>query len=257
MKKNYKSDRRSSSKYKSKKNFNKPKVEKIPENLENITFDYVDFPFKFNLFGKIKYNKKDILKTFGLYYKTKKEHTRFNLYYSDSFIKEISKLFKYLFDDFDKVTKSDLYYMKNCKKVKIPITFSEKDVIYKEVKYELIKIIEKNKINYKINLNISDIFSVLKLYSGKNLYDSYSKQPEAEYRDVYYEFINHKLKGFICEYNLISFGYFINYKPDVRDYARLMANKIVKNCKDYDEELINTVRNMFKRVKIIKFKIFE
>lgn len=253
--KKYSNDRRSSKKNNKKPISKKPKYEKVPENLEDITLDYATFPIKFNIFGKVKYNKKDILKAFGLHYNTKDEHKRFNLYYTDKFIKESAKLFDTLFKDIDKVTKKDYYYMKNCMKTKLPVTFDNDDTILKEVKYQLIKTLANNKLNFYICINVSDIFSVLKLYSGKELYNKYIKQSNPEYRDIYYDFSEHKLKGFIYEKNSMSYGYFVNYKPDIRSYARLMSNKIVKDKYSFNEELSNSIRNMFKRVKIIQFKI--
>lgn len=239
---------------KTNKNSNKKKYNKIDlskyTNIKNIKTK--PFAIKFNLFGKIVYNKKLILKTFRLLNDTDKNKTIANMYYDDKLIESVKTILnKYLFKEIDKIKKKDLKYFHNNFTIKVPVwlTFNNKNnTVYKLIKVPIHFSIDKYSFDSKINMtssisfNIMDIFKLIKYISFDDHLINYTdkhinKTKTKEYFDY---LMNHKLSGFVLEtYDndkiVKSQGYFCNYKEANRE----IINKIINISTTKDDVFIN------------------
>lgn len=252
MKKTYKKDRGSK----------KPKVNIVDmSKFTDISTKTYVFEVKFGLFGKIKYDKKAILNAFGLYYNNDIEKRRYNKYYSNELIKKSVKSLKHLFKYIDRVISIKAFNL--IEKHDICICGDNNKYNLKLIK----QICGCNKIKYFIEIFVSDVFKTIKYNSI--LIDSNIKNINKsgidinDSRNLYFYFLDHKLKGFIYENPKIqnnsktSYGYFLNFKADNKSLAKLCVKRFTnKNWNDVDEENFkDTIGRMFKTVKELKFSV--
>lgn len=238
---------------KNKKKYNKMDLSKYTD-IKNIKTK--PFSIKFNLFGKIVYDKKLILKTFRLFNDTDKNKTIANMYYDDKLIEGVKTILnKYLFKEIDKIKKKDLKYFHNNFTIKVPVwlTFNNKNnTVHKLINVPIHFSIDKYSFDSKINMtssisfNIMDIFKLIKYISFNDHLINYTdKRINKTKTKEYFDYLmNHKLSGFVLEtYDndkiVRSQGYFCNYKEANRE----IINKIIDISTTNDDKFINKNAN--------------
>lgn len=250
---NTKKRRENNKKPTNKKKFDKNKMNKvtyydrIPTKYTDIRKYYTQpFNIKFNLFGKIVYDKKAILSCFRLYNKTENEKKIAHMYYTDKIINKSIEYMEEVFKAIDKIKLKYLNYFNTSFEipidVKIPFNnHSNKSITLKNI----IKVnIAKNystkhkKFEFTMAISLSSVFKLIKCVSfNGNFIDNDDGNLDYNwyFNDV---LMNHKLSGHPYEYNDSdshnSLGYFNNYKEINRDISNCIID-VSKNPMDMDK----------------------
>lgn len=254
-----------------KKKFNKNKMNKVTY-YDRIPTKYIDIRnyftqpinIKFNLFGKIVYDKKAILSCFRLYNKTENEKKIAHMYYTDKIINKSVEYMEEVFKVIDKIKLKTLKYLNNSFEipidVKIPFNnHSNNSVTLKTI----IKVnIAKNystkhkKFEFTMAISIPSVFKLIKFVSfNGNFIDN-----DDGYLDYKWYFedvlLNRKLNGHPYEYNdedsHISIGYFNNYKEINRDISNCIID-ISKNPMDMNKIFqLNTLVSLLYKFMTVK-----
>lgn len=252
---NTKKKRENNKKYSNKKKFDKNKMNKvtyydrIPTKYTDIRNEHTQpFNIKFNLFGKIVYDKKEILSCFRLYNKTENEKKIAHMYYSDKIINTSVEYLEEVFKAIDKIKVKQLKYLNNSFEIPIDVKIPFNDYRTNNKSITLKTIIKVNiikdyshsyrKFEYKMKFSIPSVFKLIKCVSFNGNFIS-NNDGHLDYK-WYFEdvLMNHKLSGHPYEYDdrdsHISFGYFNNYKELNRDISNCIID-VSKNPSDINK----------------------
>lgn len=250
---NCKNDIKQSSENNKKKRNYKKNVENKPNmnKYKDIRNEYSTiFDVKFNIFGKIVYDKKEILKTFGLYAPDEIILKKQEKYYNDKLRDTLNNIMKILFKNINKIKKKDLKYIHNTKFILIPLYFLTVDKNF-SIKVIFDKIIINGKSYFTMKLCLGDMFSIFKLAQ----YTSFDFiKNEKTHDEIFYHFYDSNLRGFIYEPRNLSYGYFLNYKEANRNFANY-CTKVIESKECWSDKIENLVK--FTKDELMKYVIVK